>query len=860
MPTNACGATAPLLGVNQMNASVVSYAGQIPAVGSSVARTNDGSSTWLSQAATLGSCNGVCQTSNSFQLNAQVSAVTCNLQDGSISFAPSPAGTYTYQWNPAVSTTSSASGLGAGSYQITINDGSCTKDTTITLTAPDCGCADPFTVSVSSQPNSACNSGGGDPCAYNGPLLRINELLIQPNGTNTLWSPFGVGSEWIELYNPHPCNPIDISCWVLGANGFVAGQAGSSAYGTIVIPAGTIIPPLSTFTIGGNGITASLSVSNTAVRCGNINGQNAFQLDNTVGHLLLFQPNGQFVDGVYWGANQNVLSNPDFQLNLACLPTNAAACGIADLSIFQAPSQLLDAADYLGVPSSNRIYFRNETGSWATVVGAGTPNACNVPGSCVPTAVSTCSGSATVVVTGNSSSYTYLWNDPQAQTTAQAVGLCAGNYCVTVTDASGDCVEIICVDVVDEGDFEVEVTVQQPTCGGTDGSISLLENPAGVYTYAWTPIVSTSNTASNLAAGTYEVVVTSGGCSVTETITLSSANGPSSVELALSNPACGNANGEIEVVTVAGGTAPYQFSLNNGPFVLTQTYQNLESGAYELVIRDANGCEYIETNIVLTGGTALTDLTYEVTNGSCTNTFGSLQMLGVAGGTAPYTYSLNGQNSTTGNYTDLTSGLYTLLVTDSEGCSFSETFSITAGSAPTASFDVVPGIVSTNNSTVFCSNTSSQDVVSYQWFSPFGSPLLGSLEEFSTTFSELEQGYYPITLVVTNAQGCTDTATVFIEVYDEILLFAPNTFTPDGDEFNNTWNVYFSNIDVTSFELRIYNRWGELIFESYDVDLGWDGTYNGVLAKSDIYVWDIRVKETQTDKKQSFTGHITLMR
>lgn len=98
------------------------------------------------------------------------------------------------------------------------------------------------------------------------------------------------------------------------------------------------------------------------------------------------------------------------------------------------------------------------------------------------------------------------------------------------------------------------------------------------------------------------------------------------------------------------------------------------------------------------------------------------------------------------------------------------------------------------------------------------------------------------------------------QMVDDIRIYAPNAFTPDGKIDNNTWKVYTYGIDVYRFHLTIFNRYGEVIWESYDSSIGWDGTYGGFnVAPNDIYVWRLITKSTSTDKKYEFTGFITLL-
>lgn len=97
-------------------------------------------------------------------------------------------------------------------------------------------------------------------------------------------------------------------------------------------------------------------------------------------------------------------------------------------------------------------------------------------------------------------------------------------------------------------------------------------------------------------------------------------------------------------------------------------------------------------------------------------------------------------------------------------------------------------------------------------------------------------------------------------VYPEVLLYAPNTFTPDDDELNQNWRVYMEGIDLYDFELLIFNRWGEVIWESHDISVPWDGTYNGKPVEEGTYTWVIRAKDLLNDAKYTYNGHVNVIR
>jgi gliding motility-associated-like protein len=157
----------------------------------------------------------------------------------------------------------------------------------------------------------------------------------------------------------------------------------------------------------------------------------------------------------------------------------------------------------------------------------------------------------------------------------------------------------------------------------------------------------------------------------------------------------------------------------------------------------------------------------------------------------------------------------------------------------------------------FINNTTG--AVSYVWDFGDGSPLTTE-EEPTHTYNETD-AYFEVILVATSPLGCVDTAYSSIHVYEELIYYIPNTFTPDQDQFNNTFQpVFTSGYDPFDFTLLIFNRWGELIFESHNAEIGWDGSYNGTLVQDGTYTWKIEFKVSASDKRIMDTGHVNMIK
>lgn len=210
-----------------------------------------------------------------------------------------------------------------------------------------------------------------------------------------------------------------------------------------------------------------------------------------------------------------------------------------------------------------------------------------------------------------------------------------------------------------------------------------------------------------------------------------------------------------------------------------------------------------------------------------------------------------------------TPGMYdvTLTTTSANGCTSSTTYTdyVYVEGIPVASFTPSSSSVSNLNTEVYFNNTS-VGATTYEWNFGDGSPS-SSTESPWHVFPSEEPGSYSVELIAYSPLGCSDTANVVISVTEEVIFYVPNTFTPDDDDFNPTFQpVFNSGYDPYDFTLLIFNRWGEIIFESHNADIGWDGTYGGVLVQDGTYTWKIEFKTTTSDERKVVVGHVNMLR
>jgi gliding motility-associated-like protein len=200
-----------------------------------------------------------------------------------------------------------------------------------------------------------------------------------------------------------------------------------------------------------------------------------------------------------------------------------------------------------------------------------------------------------------------------------------------------------------------------------------------------------------------------------------------------------------------------------------------------------------------------------------------------------------------------------LTYTDANGCTAIVTANdlIEVFPTPDAAFTFSPQQPDVLNPEVVFQNNST-GANNYVWY--FGDSTQ-STEINPTHMYPGQAGSYTVTLVASNG-GCTDSVQLVVTIQDIVLFYVPNAFIPDADGKNDVFiPVFSSGIDPEDYHLMIFNRWGELIFETHNTTQGWDGHHKGQgPVKDDVYVWKIEFKETMSAKRQVLYGHVTLIK
>ncbi len=363
-------------------------------------------------------------------------------------------------------------------------------------------------------------------------------------------------------------------------------------------------------------------------------------------------------------------------------------------------------------------------------------------------------GSATVTASGGTGPYTYLWNDPAAQTTATCTALTAGTWDVTVTDQCQNTV-VGSVVITQPDVLTANITAQtNVSCnGGSNGSATVTAGGGTApYTYLWNDPVpaQTAPTCTALTPGTWSVTVTDANfCTEMTSVVITQPAVLTSSITAQANVACnGGATGSA-TVTAAGGTAPYSYVWNDpAPAQTTATCTGLTVGIWTVTVTSIGGCTATSSVTITQPGLLTSSITAQ-TNISCNGGSSGSATVTAGGGTLPYTYLWNdpAPAQTTSTCTGLTVGTWNVTVTDANLCSTISTVTITQ---PT---NVIASIVSQTN--VSCNGGSNgkatakavggSNPTTYLWNDP-------APAQTTATCTNLTAGIWSVT--VTRTGGC----------------------------------------------------------------------------------------------------------
>ncbi|MFZ4412219.1 MAG: gliding motility-associated C-terminal domain-containing protein [Bacteroidales bacterium] len=337
------------------------------------------------------------------------------------------------------------------------------------------------------------------------------------------------------------------------------------------------------------------------------------------------------------------------------------------------------------------------------------------------------------------------------------------------------------------------------------------------YTYHWNDQqLTTAATVTGLCAGTYTVIVKDALLQTAST-SVQISNLELFPSITTSSISCkGGNNGSIKVLPV-NGTAPYTFLWNNGD--TTSTIQNLVAGNYSVSIVDTNDCR-LDTNVVLPDNPL--SLTVGINKPTiCSGTRVQLTATPSVGG-GSFIWSVGNQHTASINVLPPATSSYSVYYTIA-GCAAKDTAMVTVLPTPIASVKASSNTIMIGDSVVLTASGG----LSLLW------------NNGNSTNSMI---MYPVVdvlycVVASNNNNCYDTACIKIKVKGVSTLYVPNSFTPNGDGLNDFFFVPCTHIET--FHLIIFNKWGNLLFETNDFNNGWDGKFSGEVVPEGVYVYSI---------------------
>ena len=445
-----------------------------------------------------------------------------------------------------------------------------------------------------------------------------------------------------------------------------------------------------------------------------------------------------------------------------------------------------------------------------------------------------CNGTSTGTATATATptgTYTYAWS-PSGGTAAAATNLTAGTYIVTV--GSGSCTATGSVTITEPTIVALTTSTTVSTCGTPNGSATVVAT-GGIapYTYSWSPSGGTASTATGILAGSYTATVTDvNGCVKTAVANVVTLNGPALTIGSLTNVTCnGNANGAA-TIAVTGGTAPYTFAWTpSGGTAASAT--NLGVGTYSVSVTDFSGCNS-SINVVITENPAM-NISNSATNATCGLMNGTATAI-ATGGNGVYTYVWTPGNLSGATATNLPPGSYSVTVTDGNGCSITGTSNV--GLTGTIPVDVTPPTTTIDPGqgvNLFAASSLVIPGISYTWSPTVGLSCTDCPNPIATP--TVTTTYYA---TLTSPDGCmgTDSSKIFVRIICG-EHFIPTIFSPNGDGSNDEFRIFGECI--VAMDLKIYDRWGEVVFESTNPQDTWDGTYKGQMMNSASFIYSVNL-------------------
>lgn len=456
-------------------------------------------------------------------------------------------------------------------------------------------------------------------------------------------------------------------------------------------------------------------------------------------------------------------------------------------------------------------------------------------------------GSINSSTTGGTAPYNFSWSN--GINTEDLSKISAGNYRLTIMDANGCSLSNNYSVTQPNAALSITTSTSNVLCfGGATGAIST-EASGGTapYTYLWST-GQTKEAIDHIATGNYSITITDAqGCNAFSGAFVAQPDKPLTVIPTVTEPSCfGYSDGSISVA-ISGGVQPYFMNWGNENEILlnlaSETINNIGSNEYFIRIIDINECVN-EQYITVNQPTKLL-ATSTLRNVNCNkDSTGSINLT-ITGGIPDYAIVWN-TGQITEDLSNIPAGMYSYTITDHQNCKLTNQVRITENSE-------IILFNSTVESTSCVDQKDGKIIVNF-----YGGTMpyyyLWSNNDTLKDIQNLAPGNYSV--IVSDSLTCKAKFSFEIQGNESECLDIPNTFTPNGDNYNDTW--YLGNLDLyPNAEVKIFNKWGNLIYATSGKYIPWDGTFNNEPMPSAVFYYIIELKNSVENK---YTGTVTIIR
>lgn len=478
--------------------------------------------------------------------------------------------------------------------------------------------------------------------------------------------------------------------------------------------------------------------------------------------------------------------------------------------------------------------------------------------------------SASVFAIGGVGPYTYTWL-PTFQTGSVVSNLNAGTYSVTLTDHGLACKvnTVFTVSVNTVPSFSLSPSNSVSICAGSNTLIQISGNcnSYSVYPTLGSTLSSTNILFNPLSSQNYTILGSLNSCSVLSNYNVIVLSLPSPSILVEKNKVCFNS--VLKLHGLGGITYSWEGPLgfNSQQQTCIRSMDKSEAfGIYTLQVSDLNGCKNSTTTDIVLASLPIgvlagfksegcvpftTDFIFKPLTDSS-----ALQSIWVLNNSS-YTNSFSYLFKVPGTYT-----IFGTLKDTVSSCTSKLSYLIEAYPKPKAQFYYQPDrvIENTSDPVIFTNSSDGEELSKWTWwyfYTPNISPSIQMSSEKSVSKYFPDVGNYLIAMIVHNKWNCADTSIKSLIVEEDYIDWVPNTFTPNEDTRNDQFLVIGRGIRL--FNIQIFNRWGNLIFQSNDLSQGWDGNFMGRPAQDGIYSWILTTTSNQGQLRVK-AGQISLLR